>query len=187
MSNSCNSIVPIDYSPSGSSVHGIFQTRILEWVAISSSRGSSWLKDQTCISCIFFIGRWFFTNCTTWEAPIYNWLITYLKYIEYCGDSSIITLNFMLSTHTHTCACIYPTPTGMLTWGCAHTRPDLRVPWSLLHSVQLEPILINSEHSHPWSVTVKGFKHLGHEARPCEIHDSQSFSGQAKLYINLCG
>ena len=32
---------PMDYSPPGSSVHGIFQARILEWVAISSCRGSS--------------------------------------------------------------------------------------------------------------------------------------------------
>ena len=39
------------------SVHGIFQARILEWVAISSSSGSSQPRDQTCISCIFFIGR----------------------------------------------------------------------------------------------------------------------------------
>ena len=35
-----------------SSVHGIVQARILEWVAISSSRGSSWPWDRTCISCI---------------------------------------------------------------------------------------------------------------------------------------
>ena len=45
----CN---PMDYSPPGSSVHGIFQARILEWVAISFSRGSSWPRDQTCVSCI---------------------------------------------------------------------------------------------------------------------------------------
>ena len=32
---------PVDYSPPGSSVHGILQARILEWVAISYSRGSS--------------------------------------------------------------------------------------------------------------------------------------------------
>ena len=36
---------PIDYSLPGSSVHGIFLARILEWVAISFSRGSSWLRD----------------------------------------------------------------------------------------------------------------------------------------------
>ena len=35
----------------GSSVHGIFQARILEWAAISFSRGSAWPKDWTCISC----------------------------------------------------------------------------------------------------------------------------------------
>ena len=44
----CN---PRDCSPPGSSVHGILQARILEWVAISSSRGSSPLRNRTCISC----------------------------------------------------------------------------------------------------------------------------------------
>ena len=41
-------------NPPGSSVHGISQARILEWVAISSSRGSSQLKDKTCIGSGFF-------------------------------------------------------------------------------------------------------------------------------------
>ena len=45
----CN---PMDYSPLVSSVHGIFQARILEWVAISFSRGSSQPRNQTCVSCI---------------------------------------------------------------------------------------------------------------------------------------
>ena len=44
----CN---PVDYSPLGSSVHGILQARILEWVARSFSRGSSWPSDHTHISC----------------------------------------------------------------------------------------------------------------------------------------
>ena len=43
---------PMDCSPSESSVCEIFQARIWEWVAISSSKGSSWLRDWTCISCI---------------------------------------------------------------------------------------------------------------------------------------
>ena len=49
---------PMDCSPPGSSVHGILQTRILEWIAISFSRGSSWPKYRIQISCIaggFFI------------------------------------------------------------------------------------------------------------------------------------
>ena len=47
----------LDYSPPGSSVHGVFQTRILESVVISYSRGSSWPKDWTHISCVSCISR----------------------------------------------------------------------------------------------------------------------------------
>ena len=43
---------PMDCSPPGSSVHGILQARILEWVAISFSRGSSLPGDRTQVSCI---------------------------------------------------------------------------------------------------------------------------------------
>ena len=48
---------PMDCSPSDFSDHGIFQARILEWVAISFSRGSSRPRDQTQVSCI--VGRYF--------------------------------------------------------------------------------------------------------------------------------
>ena len=48
----------MDCSTSGSSVYGIFQARILEWVAISFSRGSSRPRDQTHISCVSCISRW---------------------------------------------------------------------------------------------------------------------------------
>ena len=43
---------PIECSLLGSYVHGILQARILEWVAIPFSRGSSQLRDQTHVSCI---------------------------------------------------------------------------------------------------------------------------------------
>ena len=43
---------PMDCSPPGSSVHGVSQARILEWVAIPFSRGSSQFKDRTPISCL---------------------------------------------------------------------------------------------------------------------------------------
>ena len=58
-------------SPSGSSVHGVFQAGILEWDAISYSRGSSWPRDQYCISCI---GKWILYCCASWEAPILHWI-----------------------------------------------------------------------------------------------------------------
>ena len=56
---------PLDCRPLGSSVLGILQARILEWVAISSSRESSQPRDQTHISCI---GRWILYHWTTLEA-----------------------------------------------------------------------------------------------------------------------
>ena len=43
---------PLDCSPPGSSVHGISQARILEWVAMPSSKGSSPPRNQTCVSCL---------------------------------------------------------------------------------------------------------------------------------------
>ena len=58
----CNSM---DCSWPGSSVHGILHIGIVEWVAISYSRGSSQPKDQTCISCI---GRWIIYHWATRDA-----------------------------------------------------------------------------------------------------------------------
>ena len=58
----CN---PMDCSPPGSSVQGILQARILAWVAIPFSRGSSWPRDRTQVSGI--AGK-FFTICATREA-----------------------------------------------------------------------------------------------------------------------
>ena len=52
----------------GSSVHGILQARILEWVVMPSSRGSSWPRDQTHVSCI---ADRFFTISATQKAPVY--------------------------------------------------------------------------------------------------------------------
>ena len=67
---------PMDYSPPGSSVHGILQARVLEWVAISFSRGSSPPRDQTRVSLI--AGK-FITDSATREAQ---------------GTLILITLNF---------------------------------------------------------------------------------------------
>ena len=57
---------PMDCSLSGFSSHGILQARVLEWFAISFSRGSSWPKDWTQVS--FIAGRFFIISST----PIQN-------------------------------------------------------------------------------------------------------------------
>ena len=56
---------PMDWSPPGSSVPGILQTGILEWVVIPFSRGSSQPRDRTQVSCL--VGR-FFTILATKKA-----------------------------------------------------------------------------------------------------------------------
>ena len=71
----------MDCSPPGSSVHGIFQARILEWTAISSSRGSSWHRDGTFISCA---GRQILYLCVTGEAPnIINCIKQYISSVQF--------------------------------------------------------------------------------------------------------
>ena len=67
---SCSTLCdPMDCSQPGSSVHGIFQARILELVAISYSRGSSWPRDRTCVS---WIARQILYHCITWKALLYK-------------------------------------------------------------------------------------------------------------------
>ena len=58
---------PMDYSPPGSSVHGILQPRILEWVAISFSRGSSRPRDRIQVSRI--VDRRFTVNPCVGKIP----------------------------------------------------------------------------------------------------------------------
>ena len=58
---------PMDCSPPGSSLLGVLQERILEWVAMSSSRGSSQPRDQTCVLCLLELAGFFTTNAI-WEA-----------------------------------------------------------------------------------------------------------------------
>ena len=78
---------PVDSSPPDSSVHGILQARILEWVAISFSRGSSRPRDQTHVSRVagrFFTIWWILTITVSnlllsgpeaLEAKQFQWLI----------------------------------------------------------------------------------------------------------------
>ena len=72
VAQSCSALCdPMDCSLPGFSIHGILQARILEWVAISSSRRSSQCRDQTCISCGScgpYIGRWILYYWATWKA-----------------------------------------------------------------------------------------------------------------------
>ena len=66
----------------------ILQVRILEWVAMTSSRGSTRPRDKTHISCVSCIAGRFFTHWTTWEAVfmcniyIYIYIYIYILHIK---------------------------------------------------------------------------------------------------------
>ena len=77
----CN---PMDCSSPGSSFYGISQARILEWITISYSRGSSWPRDQTRISCVSCIGRRILYHWATWQAPI-------TTYCSCCWVTSVVS------------------------------------------------------------------------------------------------
>ena len=78
---SCFSLVwhcdPMDCSLPGSSVHGILQARVLEWVVMSFSRGLSWPKDRTCISFLSCIGRQILYRLHHLELHCFKILITF--------------------------------------------------------------------------------------------------------------
>ena len=80
---------PMDCGLSGSSVHGILQARILGWVAISSSRGSSWFRGSTRLFCVSCIGRRILYHWTTWEALSVYELIYKLNCREFSDLGSV--------------------------------------------------------------------------------------------------
>ena len=73
----------MDCSLPGSSVHGLLQAKILEWLAIPFSRASFWPRDQTWVSCI--AGR-FFTVWATREAHMY--IYVYVRVYMYTDTAS---------------------------------------------------------------------------------------------------
>ena len=59
---------PSPFHPPGFSIHGSFQERMLEWVAISYSRGCSWPRDWSRVCCISCLCRRILYHCGTWKA-----------------------------------------------------------------------------------------------------------------------
>ena len=91
---------PMDCSIPGSSVHRIFQARVLEWVAISFSRESSQPRDQTQVSCILYIDRQILYHCATWETQLQHFLIE--VYSPLIADCSLLvqSVGFSISINT---------------------------------------------------------------------------------------
>ena len=95
----CN---PMACSLPGSSVYGIFQARILGQVVISYSRGSSWPRDQTRVSCISCVGRWILYHGATWEAQP-QILSLMRQWVNKCGGKPIGVPSVWISLNAFLC------------------------------------------------------------------------------------
>ena len=133
----CN---PIDCSLPGSSIHGIFQARVLQWVSISFSRGSSQLRDLTRVSRI--AGRHFtlwasmgghsesggWNNNDVLHPPCWSQVTERVQLIGWRGDSIVLTEILMKSPTSittkdlisiHRVGKLKPHPGGLM---CAYGR-----------------------------------------------------------------
>ena len=111
---------PMDCSPPGSSVHGILQARILEWVSIPFSRGSSWPRDRihpTILCCRQILYCWAIKNAN--RLP---------EFVLSPADMTLVVLD---APH-----CFLWTICFRLTWFISCPRPEISLsskhPWLLL-------------------------------------------------------
>ena len=117
---------PMDHSPPGSSVQGISQAKILEWVAISSSRRSSWPRDRTCNSC-------------TGRRILYHWAAKETWGINICFPHGILLLpcaHFQLLQQHH---CFLLWPPGLLISVITVNLQPIPSLWFSFHSIPLGP------------------------------------------------
>ena len=83
---------PMDCSLPGSSVHGILQARILEWVATSYSRGSFWPRDRTRVSCNSCLGRQILLPLNHVGSPRNIKVCVYIYFVVVQSLKSCLTL-----------------------------------------------------------------------------------------------
>ena len=97
----CN---PRDCSLPGFSVQGISQARILEWVGMPSSRGSSQPRDWTCISCT--VGRFFTAEPPMQNSSLRKWRVYAGRTaILHCGQDKIMGIQILICVHCALSGC----------------------------------------------------------------------------------
>ena len=111
---SCSTLCnPIDCSPRGSSVHKISQARTLQWVATCLSRGSSWPRDRTQVSCVPCIAGRFFYLLSHRGSPCFSLTGNNIEIIS-CrqnGGAKLEAQNKRASWQDNQTDCV---------WGCPH-------------------------------------------------------------------
>ena len=105
LSNSCD---PMNCNPPGCSLYGIFQARILEWISVFPSKGSSWPKDRTCVSWVSCIAGRFFIIWDIGDLNTFHWVTMSTEFITctvYNGmaESRIRNISIILTVSAMTC------------------------------------------------------------------------------------
>ena len=147
---------PVDCSPPGSHVHEILQTRILEWVAMPSSRASSWPGDWTHISHVSSIGR-----RVLYHIPSANW------------EALLLLLLLLLSRFSR--VRLFATP-----WTAAHQAPQYlgfsrQEHWSGLPS----PSPMHESEKWKWSRLVVSDTQWPHGLQPTRLLRPWDFPGKS--------
>ena len=157
-----------DCSPPGSSVHGIFQARTTEWVAMPSSRGSSWPRGWTCISHVSWIDRLVLYHCATWGTHA----LVELGSITVPSNSRSFCLEILQSGFKGEWGCLCgsgePACPGLMPWW-----GNLAETWCRLHPI---------EPWHEWS----HLRELWHGWGHCHSTDS-NFEGDIAIPVGLEG
>ena len=86
----------MDCIPPGSSVHGISQARLLEWVSISFSRRAFWSRDRTCVACI---GRWIPYHLARREAQVEWYSVPNLSRVFWLALFIHSFVNYLYNIH----------------------------------------------------------------------------------------
>ena len=114
---------PVDYSLPAASVHGISQARILEWVAISFSRGSFPPRDQTCVSCI---GRQVLYHRATVVKQINHWYFDDFRLLSFFYTvwelDRLLLFRFKSKYMNTQWLFIIPSLVAVKHWGREHTH-----------------------------------------------------------------
>ena len=153
---------PMNCSPPGSSVHGISQVKIPEWVTVSYSRGSSQPRARTCVSFISCIGKQILYQCAPWEPLILIYAEVQFNSVAqscltFCNPMDCSTPGFpvhhqlpnLVPTHvhwvgdavqpSHLCCSIPLLPSIFLSIRLFSNEPALHIRWPNYWSFSISP------------------------------------------------
>ena len=163
---------PMDCSLPGFSVHGILQTIILEWVAIPFSRGSSWPRNQTQVSCT--PGR-FFTIWPTREASSFIHVVACVKIFFFLKNFYCSYMGLPVAQTGKN----LPAMREIWVWSLSSEDPQVRkIPWR--RAWQPTAILLPGEC--PWTEEPGGLQSMGLQ----RVRNNWATKHSLSVYTTFC-